>query len=137
MTFYGYKLGAGYNLPDGSLTNIEDITDSSGRTIAPPKQIGNYSPGDAVALSDKSIAFEGDASDRWEYGYIYRAQVQKIRDDYCNGGWSGAVTFTTQIDESGAYTRHNGQLQLDRTAQSIGNKFVEYTFTFSGVSGTL
>lgn len=137
MAFYGYKLGAGHNLPDGSLTNIEDITPAGDEAFYPPRQYGNYLPGVKRRNLNAGAYISGKPSDAWDYDRITWAQVQYLRDTYCAGGYSGNVTYTTQIGESGTYTRHNAVMDLPIDAVPDFGIFPQYRISFLNVSGTL
>lgn len=135
---YQYKIGFGaWNLPDGSLTNIEEIMDMGQGGIFAPQQHGNYSPGVRRPRVGTIPYISGEPSDAWEYGYITREQEEELRSR--NGGYDGLVTYTTMIGDYGVYTRHNAVLSLPFQPE-VGDDFgvfPNYVMSFNQVSGTL
>lgn len=139
MALYEYKIGAGHNLPAGSLTNIEDVQPTGDRFFEAPNQWGNYSPGVRQPRPGTSDFISGDPSDAWEYGFITRAQEKEFRDRFLNGGYSGPVTYTTMADEHGVYTRRNAICNVPLHPETSADRrlFPSYTIDFAQVSGTL
>ncbi len=139
MALYDYKIGANYDLPDGSLTNIEDITPPGDEPFPAPQQYGNFRRGQRRVPLDGPDYVRGFQTDAWVWGFLTRAQEKYLRDTYCNGGYSGKVTYTTMSDDEDVYTRHNTIIRLPDHPEANADftKFLNYRATFTRVSGTL
>lgn len=126
MAVYDYRIGAGHNLPLGSLTNIEDIVPGSDVAFYPPESLGFYDPGQFRVRGDGSVMTAGFPKTEWRWRSITRAQVRHLQDTYCGGGYSGTVTIYTTTDAEDTYTRHNATMILPKLGESSKN-FTRYT----------
>src|SRR3989304_2134422 len=100
---YAYKIGVGHNLPDGSLTNIEDVQPTGGSPFPAPRQFGNYTDGEVVTMPNGADFVRGDPKDAWMYDYVTRLQDKEFRTLFCAGGYDADVTYTTMTDTYGTY----------------------------------
>lgn len=126
MAIYDYRIGAGHNLPLGSLTNIEDITPPSDVSFYAPDSLGFYDPGQMRVRGDGSFMIAGFPKTEWRWRSITRAQVRYLQETYCGGGYSGTVTIYTTTDDEATYTRHNSTMLLPKLPDS-GKNFTRYT----------
>lgn len=101
---YQYAIGSGYDLPFGSLTNVELIQDENGVYLYPPSSFGEYFPGSPATRFDGLEYERGRPSSNWPWagkdgnGYLTYSGAKTIRDDYFNGNWSGSLTVYTPTD---------------------------------------
>ncbi len=135
---YDYKIGAGYNLPDGSLVNIETITPAGDTAFYPPVSYGLYNPGDFKDRQDGITYLSGFASTQWIWtgspgGRITKAQARYLQDTYCAGGYSGTVTINSQTDNPGTYGRFNAVMKLPKLPDAGKNFaiFQQYAVSFT------
>lgn len=135
---YDYKIGAGYNLPAGSLTNIESITPSGDTAFYPPVSYGLFNPGDFKIRGDGKVYLSGFPSTQWIWtgnpgGRITQKQARYLQDTYAGGGYSGTVTIQTQTDNPGTYGRFNAVMILPKLpdAGKNFNVFQQYAVSFS------
>lgn len=124
---YQYMIGAGYNLPQGSLTNVELIQDYNGKYLYAPQGFGSYLPGSPKdRLND--VEFEsGFPSLTWLWtgnggqGIITYAGARKLRTDYFNGQWSGTLTIYTKTTNETSYERYNAVGKMSKFPDSAPN----------------
>lgn len=116
---YSYAIGAGYNLPLGSLTNVELIIPTGGTPFYPPESYGTYDPGDDRIRGDGTLYQAGFAFCEWRWGgRITRLQISHLQDTYCAGGRSGKVTIYTKTDDANTYARYNALMLLPKLPDS-------------------
>ena len=124
---YQYMIGAGYDLPLGSLTNVELIVDDNGVYCYPPASFGEYMPGAPATRFDGLEYERGRPSTDWPWtgangnGYLTYSGAETIRNDYFNGNWSGSLTVYTPTDESGTYARFNAVGTIRKMPDSGAN----------------
>lgn len=126
MARYDYRIGAGHNLPLGSLTNIEAITPSGDVTFYAPQSWGNYDPGQYKMRGDGRVYVSGHEVTHWRWRSMTRKQYQYLQDTYCGGGQSGTVTAYTLLDNPGTYERCNATMILPKLPDA-GPNFSRYT----------
>lgn len=134
MAVYLFKIGAGWNLPDGSLTNVEDIHPTNDVNCYPP--VALYNPGNYLIRGDGSLYIAGYPAVQWVFGgnpggKITRLQARYFQDTYCNGGYSGTVTINTLTDNPGTYTRANAVMILPKLPDSGKNFTVFQSYQIS------
>lgn len=124
---YQYMIGAGYNLPQGSLTNVELIQDYNGKYLYAPQGFPTYLPGlPKIRLNDMDFN-SGYPSVEWKWtgngnqGYITYGGARKLRTDYFNGQWSGTLTIYTKTTNEGAYERYNAVGKMSFFPESAPN----------------
>lgn len=135
---YSYALGAGHNLPLGSLVNIETIVPGSSVAFYPPSAYGAFNPGEFIIRQDDLIYQSGFPVCQWAWvgnpqGKMTWEQARYLQDTYCNGGYSGFVTIYTQTDDPGMYQRFNATMKLTKLTDAGRNftNFGQYTITFT------
>lgn len=126
MARYSYSLGAGHNLPLGSLTNVEMITPTGDVAFYAPQSWGNYDPGQYKMRGDGIVYTSGHEVTHWRWRSMTRKQYQYLQDTYCNGGQSGTVTAYTLLDNPGTYERCNATMILPKLPDA-GPNFSRYT----------
>lgn len=139
MPVYDNRIGAGHNLPLGSLANIETIQPTGDVNFYPPESYGNYDPGVAKYRTDAHVAFSGFNKTVWRWrGKITRKQARYLQDTYCGGGYSGDVTIYTELDNPGTYVRCNAVMNLTKLTGATKNftVFTLYEATMNKI-GTL
>lgn len=124
---YQFMIGPGYNLPLGSLTNVELIVDSTGRTLYPPQVFPSYLPGLAVVRLN-GIEFErGRPSVEWLWtgnsnkGYMTYNGARTLRENYFGGNWSGSLTIYTKTSNESSYTLYNAIGTIRKHPESDAN----------------
>lgn len=124
---YDYRIGAGYDLPLGSLTNIENIVDANGKTLYPPVAYPNFLPGVPATRFDGLEYERGRPFIEWQWtgnngnGYLTYTGAEKLRADYFNGNWSGSLTIYTQTDDTGNYALFNAVGTIKKQPDSGAN----------------
>lgn len=121
MALYDYRIGAGWNLPLGSLTNIETIIPTNDVAFYAPQSWGSFDDGAVRLRPDGSIYHAGFASVHWSWRRMTRAQYQYLRDTYCSGGRSGTVTIYTRTDTEATYERYNAVMQVPKMPEANPN----------------
>lgn len=124
---YSYAIGAGWNLPLGSLTNIELITPTGGTPFYPPESYGTYDPGDDRIRGDGTLYQAGFAFCEWKWGKITRLQISHLSDTYCASGRSGKITVYTRVT-SNSYSRFNAVMLLPKLPDSRHNFLVQQDY---------
>ncbi len=124
---YDYRIGAGWNLPLGSLTNIELIRPTGDKYFYPPKSFGTYQPGQFRIRGDGLVYTAGFPTLDWPWfgnpnGYLTYAQRAYLSTTFCNGGDSGKVTIYSKQRYSNVYVRSNAVMILE-PLPSIGANF--------------
>jgi hypothetical protein len=124
---YQYKIGSGYNLPLGSLTNVELIADYNGKYLYPPQGFPTYLPG-LPKIRLNGIEFEsGFSSVEWLWtgnggqGIITYGGARKLRTDYFNGQWSGSLTIYTKTANETSYELYNAVGTMRKFPESAPN----------------
>lgn len=103
---YPYAIGAGYDLPLGSLTYVEQIQDANGVYCYPPASFGEYEPGSPETRFDGLQYQRGRPFDNWPWtgangnGYLTYSGAKVIRNTFFGGNWSGSLTVNTTTDET-------------------------------------
>lgn len=115
MTFYDYRLEAGYNVALASLVNIETIA-VAGRRFTAPKALGSFDPGIYRVRTDGTLYLAGYPSQHWFFAVITFAQYNYLRTTYCASGFSGKVTVYTRPGTE-AYARYNAILRLPKPSE--------------------
>jgi hypothetical protein len=120
---YDYRIGAGWNLPLGSLTNIENIKPTGDVNFYPPRSFGTYNPGQYRIRGDGQVYTAGFPTLDWPWfgnpeGRLTPAQAYKLSTDYCNGGQSGKVTIYSKQKQSNIYLRSNAVMILSPYPES-------------------
>jgi hypothetical protein len=125
MAIYSYKIGVGYNLPDGSLTNVEDLhAPGDWRNFYPPNAQTAFNPGTPRIRLDSYRYFTGFNSILWNFDLLTREQYYYLKSTYCiAGGYSGTVTIES-VDPNGTLQRYNAVMQLP-TPNELQRNFVE------------
>lgn len=111
MAIYDYRIGVGYNVALGSLTNIEDITPTNDIAFAPPNAISTYSPGIRRTRTDSRDYFAGKKTCSWVFSMLTWKQVEYLMDTYCNSLYDGPVTIYTRAGRT-TYARFNALMKL-------------------------
>lgn len=124
---YQYMLGAGYNLPLGSLTNVELVQDYNGKYLYAPQSFGSYMPG-APKIRLNGVEFEsGFPSVDWLWtgnggrGIITYGGARKLRTNFLNGQWSGTLTIYTKTTNETSYELYNAVGTLRKFPESMPN----------------
>jgi hypothetical protein len=127
MPRYLYAIGAGYNLPLGSLTYIENILDYNGKALHPPQSFGTYLPGAPVDRLN-SIEYErGYPTLDWNWtgdggrGYITYGGARKLRNGYFGSLWSAELSIYTKLDDETGYSLCNAVGVLKKFPDSAPN----------------
>lgn len=115
---YEYKIGVGYNLPDGSLTNVETIrAPGDWRNLYPPNAYSALNSGVPRVRLDSYRAFTGYNSIVWNFELLTRKQYHYLKDTYCIGdGYTGTVTINS-VDQNGTYQRYNAVMNIPTPAE--------------------
>lgn len=123
---YSYKIGVGYDLPDGSLTNIEAIrAPGDKQNFYPPYAFSAYNPGTSRQRLDVTTYETGYPSTTWGFRFMTLHQYQYLKDTVCiNNGYFGTVTIETPIN--GTYTRRNAVMILPKP-NTLTRNFTAYT----------
>ena len=110
---YDYKIGYGWNLPDGSLTNVEALTDNQGRRLYPPSAYSSWNPGTSRLRTDGNIYQTGFTGVEWEFDTFWREWYQVWQSTFTVGGTSygGNVTIKTP-SPAGTFTAYSGVMIL-------------------------
>ena len=90
------------------------------RTLHPgiaPFSWGRYNPGQFRILGDGTIYQAGYASIEWVIGFMTRAQLRGLSDDYCAGGYSGKVTIKDRLDDATTYANYNAVIILPKLTE--------------------
>lgn len=127
-----YGLAPGYNNPE----NIQVI---AGYTVSgdvmPFQQMmgwGQYNPGVAIVLGDLTLAYDGNPSTNWIFGYITYDQVRWLQTTYCNSGWSGLVTVALTTDTPNEIQFWNAVMRLTPIVgtRPLRPGYSDYVITF-------
>lgn len=115
---YSYKIGVGYNLPDGSLTNVELLyAPVDWRNFYPPNAYSAFNPGVPRVRLDSYRNFTGFNSIVWNFELLTRKQYHYLKDVYCiGGGYTGTVTINS-VDPNGTYQRYNAVMNIPTPAE--------------------
>jgi hypothetical protein len=136
---YDYRIGAGYNLPLGSLTNIETVADPNGRLLYPPQSYGSYLPG-APAYRLTGIEYErGFPSLTWSWagnggnGFMTYGGARVLRATFFGGLWSNTLTIYTKTTHESSYERYNAVGVLQKFPDSAPNfkVFTRFSIRFT------
>jgi len=110
---YPFAIGAGYDLPLGSLTYFENIQDADGRYLYPPTAYASFLPGAPAFRFDgpeyqrgrpsQELAWTGNGGN----GRLSDSGAEIIRRDFFGGNWSGSLTVNTMTDEFGTFELWN------------------------------
>lgn len=131
---YQYMIGAGYNLPLGSLTNVELITDPNGLTLYPPQAFPTYLPGVAASRLNGIEYERGYASVDWSWtgnsgkGWITYGGARLLRANYFGGLWSNTLTIYTKTTNETSYERYNAVGTMKKFPDSAPNFKVFHGF---------
>jgi len=126
-TIYQFMIGAGYNLPLGSLTNIETIKPTGLPYLYPPQSYGTYDPGVQRTRLNGVAHYDGFGGLSWNWtgnggnGIMYYGGAQKLRTDYLNGQLSGTVTIYTPTTIPLTYARYNAVATMTKFPDSGAN----------------
>lgn len=119
-----YKIGAGYNVASGSLSNIETIKPTNDKYFYAPESYGTYRSGlRKTRLTDLDF-FAGYASLIWKFDFLTRAQLLYLMTTYCSGGLSGPVTINTTTNNLTTYSRLNAVMHLPDLAEAQKNSLI-------------
>lgn len=123
---YSYMIGSGWNLPLGSLTNVELIKPPAERYFYPPSSFGSYDPGGAYTQLDGVTNYRGYASVVWDWrgqpgGWITYGQVEYFKTTFLNGSLSGKVTIYTKTATHNVYERYNAIATITKLPDSGAN----------------
>lgn len=123
---YGYKIGSGYNLPDGSLTNVEMLRPNGGQYLYPPQGYNAFNPGSVRIRMDGQVYNTGFPSVEWKFDTVFRDQYRLWQSNFTIGGnsYSGTVTMVTP-NIQGTYTKYNSVMILP-TLPAIERNFTAY-----------
>lgn len=131
---YSYSLAVGYNLPLGSLTNVETILDYNGKNLYPPQSFGSYLPG-APVIRLSGLEYErGFATLDWLWtgnggkGIMTYAGARKLRTDYFGGNWSGTLSINSKDLIETSYTLYNAIGIMSKFPESEPNFKVFHNF---------
>ncbi len=138
MSFYDYRIGAGWNVALGSLTNIETITPTGEPTFKAPDVYGSYDPGVRRIRADGSLYHAGFGMVQWRFAGITRGQVRYLMETYCANGYSGKVTINTRLDDPDTYTRYNAYMLLPKLSESQKRSwaFQDYIVRFTRLAAS-
>lgn len=126
MPVYDYRIAAGHNVPLASLINIETIIPSGDVAFYPPRAWGNYSAGAVRIRTDGHVYLAGYPSVIWRFGLMTRRQFRYLQTTYCNGGYSGAVTIYTRLDNAAQYRRCNAIMVLPQLAELNSDPLIKF-----------
>lgn len=132
MPVYQFKIGSGWNVPAGSLVNIETIKPTGDVLFYPPESYGSFDPGDEKDKTNSLTFHSGYDELKWTWrGKITRKQARYLMDSYCGGGYSGTVTINTPTDTPDTYVRKNAVMKLPKLPDATRNfkVFTLYTVT--------
>lgn len=105
----GLKIGAGWNVALGSLTDIATIS-VSGIKFADPKTQYFYGHGQRTIRADGSVYDSGYPYITWRFGIMTFAQYPYAQSTWCSGGWSGQVTIYCPLNDPSSFQRMNAVL---------------------------
>lgn len=131
MTVFEYAIGAGHNLPLGSLTYVHAIRATGELEYCrPPASYGTYSPGVLRVRGNRLATFAGDEVVKWRESFT-KLQFKHWQDTYCGGGYSGFVTVNTKTDVPTTYERYNATLIMPTLKDSSWDfvRFVDVELT--------
>lgn len=85
---YDFRIASGYNMPLGSLTNVELLKPTNDKYFYPP--IALYDPGQFIVRGDGQLYIAGYPSVQWAWtgnpgGRVTRAQARLLMTNYCGG----------------------------------------------------
>lgn len=126
MPVYQYALYPGYNMPVGSLQNVETLSYYGGPTLYPPSSWGSYDPGQ-LALNLNGLAIQrGYPSCEWSWhgnpgGVLYYGQARGLRAWICGTLWSGTATVYTKTTNETTYERCNAVLTFPKFNDAMPN----------------
>lgn len=124
---YQYMLGAGYNLPLGSLTNVELIQGSDGKYLYPPDSFGSFNVGQETPQLNGLNSYQGFESVEWNWtgnggkGYITYGGARTLRTNFFNGVWSATLTIYTKTSNELSYERYNAVGTMKQFPDSAPN----------------
>lgn len=126
-TLYAYAIGTAWNMPLGSLTNIQNIKPSGDvRAFYPPESLGSYRPGVFRIRGDGSVYIAGQSSLEWRWQSITIPQVRYLQTTYCGSLYSGTVTINSTTDNAKTFARFNARMILPQLPDT-GRNFTRYT----------
>lgn len=113
MATYSYKIGTGWGLPDGSLTNVEDLfAPGDWRKFYPPNAVTAFNPGISRIRLDGLQYMTGFNSIAWNFDLLTRKQYYYLKDTYCIGdGYTGTVTIKS-TDPNGTYQLYDAVMNI-------------------------
>jgi hypothetical protein len=111
---YNYGIAIGWNIPDGSLTNVETLLGYPPRT-----QPVNEYPIRRVTL-DQNVQDNGATNHEWPFEEgIPIAAIKTIEDTFYGGGTvsNANVTIRTRRHNRGEYARYNAVATLPKAPE--------------------
>jgi len=100
-----YQLAAGHNNA-GSLTPVNELTDSNGVKLVMPRALPFHEEGELVIRANASPAYRGFDTQDWYFSVLLKAQYYLLRNTY-----TGLVTVKTDITD--AFANYNASLWID------------------------
>lgn len=114
MPQYDYRIASGLNNA-GSLVNVENIADGSGRLFFAPEGLGSLDVNlqRTVGLTVSQSGYEQIV---WR---ILMSSEQYVywRATYCASGYSGNVTIRTTTEQFNTYANYNARMFVPPVAQ--------------------
>lgn len=105
---YSFLIGP-YGLPQGSLTNVENVQDAAGKYLYPPQSFGSYLPGAPINRLT-GVEFErGFPTVEWNWtgnagkGYITYGGAKVLRSTFWGTLWSNTLTIYTPTTTALSY----------------------------------
>lgn len=126
MPVYDYRIAAGHNVALASLVNIESLAPAGDVAFYPPRSFGTYTAGAVRVRTDGRVYLAGYPSVVWRFGLLTRAQFRYLQTTYCGGGYSGAVTIYTRLDNAAQYKRCNAIMVLPQLAELNNDALVKF-----------
>lgn len=139
MVIYPFALGAGYNLPLGSLTYVENISDPNSKKLYPPQSYGSYLPGASAFRLNGPEYERGYPTLEWNWtgnggqGYLTYGGARVLRTNFFGGLWSGSLTIYTKTTNETAYELYNAIGTIRKFPDSAPNFKI---FTRAGIRFT-
>lgn len=113
-----YQIAVGNNNTAG-LVAIESITPAGDtRNFQPVRAFWDYDPGVRKVRADGTDYFAGYAVHGWTCAVLTKLQWQYLKDTYCNGGYSGAVTIRTRFGQPNTYANFNAVLRIPKESET-------------------
>jgi hypothetical protein len=124
---YSFALGLGWNLPIGSLMNVENIQDAAGKYLYPPQSFGSYRPGAPIAAVNGVVKRHGFPSLDWNWtgnggkGWMTYGGANALRNGYFGSLWSNTLTISTPTTTALSYARYNVVATMSDYPESAPN----------------